>query len=133
MITEYAQLLSSTYYFTNQEILAPYKLSHKNHPSAKWVRQSSENWNWLISLGISLYGEYNYRYGRHKLHLAGQKMIEMALNPPTLPYKPFYYPPQCMPDEYKRITTVEAYRAYYIGDKRHLFKWKGRSIPYWID
>lgn len=43
MILESAQLLSSVYYFTEEEYLAPYRLSHKNHPCAIWTRHSKEN------------------------------------------------------------------------------------------
>ena len=47
MITEHGQLLSSAYYYTGQAELAPYKLSHQNHPIAKWVRESRDNCTWL--------------------------------------------------------------------------------------
>ena len=32
----------------------------------------------------------------------------------------FTPPPQCMPDEYKQVDTVQAYRAYYTQAKRDL-------------
>ena len=58
MITETAQLLNSTYYFTNEKDKASYKLTHKNHPCSIWARESLDNWVWLKQLGLALYDEY---------------------------------------------------------------------------
>jgi len=43
--------------------------------------------------------------------------------------------PQCMPDIYKRTNSVDAYRAYYMGEeKRHIMKWgKSRPSPHWFN
>jgi hypothetical protein len=39
-----------------------------------------------------------------------------------------------MPDEYKVIgDAISSYRNYYNGEKRHLFAWKNRQIPHWIN
>lgn len=38
-----------------------------------------------------------------------------------------------MPDEYKREDPVEAYRAYYVGDKARFAKWKLGNAPEWLD
>ena len=45
MILETAQLLCGAHWTTGGE--APYKLSHKNHPSAIWTRQDLNNYMWL--------------------------------------------------------------------------------------
>jgi hypothetical protein len=37
-----------------------------------------------------------------------------------------------MPEIYKQSDSIKAYRAYYNGDKQHLFHWTKRDIPYWI-
>ena len=37
-----------------------------------------------------------------------------------------------MDDEFKLEGTIESYRNYYNKDKRHLFKWTNRDVPYWI-
>lgn len=109
----------------------PYKLSHQNHPAAIWARGCIENWEWLLLLGGHLYKEYKYRY-YNRAHSAGEVLLWCNLNRPNLPHGEFSYPPQCMPDEYKRDDTVEAYRAYYLGEKRRMFKWTGREIPWWV-
>tara|TARA_R110000737_G_C14249644_1_gene426385 strand:+ start:360 stop:569 length:210 start_codon:yes stop_codon:yes gene_type:complete len=40
---------------------------------------------------------------------------------------------QAMPDEYKREDVVEAYRAYYMGDKAAIAEWNwGTPAPDWF-
>jgi len=36
-----------------------------------------------------------------------------------------------MPEEYKNANAVEAYRAYYLGEKTRFAKWKDGNIPSW--
>jgi hypothetical protein len=44
----------------------------------------------------------------------------------------FQDPPQCMPDEYKCDDYVQAYRNYYMGEKRYFAKWeRGMDKPAW--
>jgi hypothetical protein len=39
-----------------------------------------------------------------------------------------------MPDEYKRSCAVEAYRAYYMGDKAEIAEWNwGTPAPDWFE
>lgn len=131
MITETAQLLSSAYYSTNEEMLAPYKLSHKFHPWSIWARESLDNWLWLEKLGICLYAEYKYRY-HNRTHKAGTALIQMSVNIPNLVSNGMTKMPLCMPFECKTEGVVESYRNYYNMYKRHLFKWTGRKVPEWI-
>lgn len=127
MITEEVQLLSSVYYFTDEEHLAPYRKTHMNHPCAVWTRQSLNNWIWLKDHAMALYDEYAYRYG--KQHAAGEKLLDLQL--PDLPATGLTKFAQCMPDKYKCDDVVDAYRKYYNSEKKHLFNWKLRSIPEW--
>lgn len=67
MVLETAQLLSSAYVLQGKGHGWTYKLTHQNHPCAKWCRDSRANFLWLCALGIELSNEYTYRYGkRHK-------------------------------------------------------------------
>lgn len=129
MVLETAQLLCSTYYYTGQEHLSPYKLAHKNHPCTVWVRQSLSNWLWLRDLGLALYDEYQYRYN-NKDHKAGD--VILSLEEPNLPDIGLTSFPQAMPTEYQKEDTIEAYRGYYIGDKSHLLKYTRREFPEWL-
>ena len=129
MIIEEVQLLSTTYYFTGQENLAPYKKTHINHPCAKWTRASLDNWLWLKQHAMALYDEYKYRYG--KTHKSGELLY--TLQSPDLISIGMTKFPQAMPEGYRDEDVVKAYRKYYNMDKKHLFKWKDREIPYWIN
>lgn len=129
MITEEMQLLSTVYYFTEQEELAPYRKTHSNHPCALWTRKSLTNWLWLRQHALALYDEYTYRYG--KKHKAGELLFDLPI--PNLPVGELTPFPQCMPDEYKGSDAVDAYRKYYLGDKQHIFSWKKRNKPCWCN
>ena len=44
----------------------------------------------------------------------------------------FQDPPQCMPDEYKCDDYVQAYRNYYMAEKKYFAAWgKGVPAPAW--
>jgi hypothetical protein len=47
MILEATQLLCTTFWM--QDIEAPYRKTHFNHPSAIWARTSKKNFDWLFS------------------------------------------------------------------------------------
>jgi hypothetical protein len=130
MILETAQLLCGSHWVTGSE--APYKLSHKNHPCSIWVRESIENYNWLCQLGIYLCWEYRYRYG--KTHKSYEIIVWCCDNKPNIPKNPnFTQPPQAMPEGYKVYgDSVQAYRNYYMGEKRSFSNWKNREVPLWF-
>jgi hypothetical protein len=133
MILESAQLLYSA-----QWVLAPatipetaYRKTHVNHPCAVWVRESIENYQWLIDLGLALCSEYTFRYG--KVHKTEAHLIWLAANPPPLPTTsrtPFR---MAMPDEYKCEDPVLAYQAYYLGAKERMLKFSKRPPPPFVE
>lgn len=129
MILETAQLLCGAHWVTGGE--APYKLSHKNHPSAIWTRTNIENYNWLCELGINLCWEYSYRYG--KTHKSYDIILWCCDNKPNIPQDKFFEPPLAMPDVCKIGTSaILSYRNYYIIEKRSFCSWKNRDIPDWF-
>lgn len=128
MILETAQLLCSAHWATGGD--APYKLSHKNHPSSIWVREDLNNYMWLCELGINLCWEYTHRYG--KTHKTYDVLLWCSDNHPKIPNNRFSHPPLAMPDEYKELCHVQSYRNYYMGDKRDFCNWKQRDIPNWF-
>lgn len=129
MITEQTQLLCSAYYFTDFIPEGVYKLTHANHPCAKWARESLSNWLWLCENTLILCEEYTYRYGKH--HKC-ERLCETLPNPKIedIGLTPFAL---AMPEQYKCEDAVESYRNYYNGEKQHLFHWKNRPIPDWIE
>jgi hypothetical protein len=156
MILEYAQLLSTAHrVLDGKEVvgLSPsgrkqkqfrldderdpvlYKASHINHPSAKWARHSLANYNFLFKLWIELMREYHYRYG--KVHSSMRLAKHLRFPPTKIPLGEFSAPWRAMPDEYKVPRTdpeytVKSYRAYYLGAKTSMLKWKNRETPDWV-
>lgn len=157
-IKEYAQLLSTAHRLTdgqqfnvlsksgrrqkiwtlsdseaNQNI---YKSTHVNHPSAKWARHCAMNYTWLMELWLCLMDEYTYRYGKH--HACERLMSYLCELPKKISTAHQFSPPwRAMPDQYKMPKTtenyaVESYRAYYLGEKQRMLKWKNREIPEWV-
>lgn len=127
MITEYAQLLSTTVRLSG--IDAGYKITHQNHPSALWVRESLSNWVWLRSLSESLNLEFLYRYNHTENHKAYNVIKNLPMpNICDIGITPFKL---AMPDDVKSIDPIISYRNYYNKYKQHIAFWTGRDIPEW--
>jgi len=153
MILEYAQLLSTAHRYidgTMSVVLSKtgrktkrwslhddlrdnllYSATHINHPSAKWVRHSDNNYRWLYRLFRELCTEYTFRYG--KIHLTETKLGDLLKDPPkNIPQGGFTPPWRAMPDDVKiGDDSLASYRNYYIKNKTHLSNWKGRNVPEW--
>jgi hypothetical protein len=130
MLLEACQLLCTT--FQLQDIPAPYRKTHANHPSAIWTRASRANFKWVINYSRALSEEYTYRYG--KQHACNRVLSWAQANAGLLSFPregstPFAL---AMPDEFKTACPVESYRNYYREAKKHLHSWKMRDIPWWI-
>ena len=120
MVLETAQVLSGAHRFLDGDVPADlnglYKLSHKNHPSSIWARETSENYLWLYKHFIALCEEYTDRY--EKIHLSEQKLREpLAQIPYNIPYGNQTPIKQAMPDKYKNDDGVLAYRQYCTYEK----------------
>lgn len=132
MILETAQLLSTAHHELDGESPA-YKPTHKNHPSAVWVRSSAYAYAWTWRHLNALGKEYSRRYSKgHKTireHLSKLQVLPANIDTSMTPTEP----PQCMPDEYKRDDTVLAYQLYYNSkaddwDARGMtMKWYGQE------
>jgi len=148
MILETAQLLSTAHRELDGDDYADaaelYKSTHKNHPSAVWVRSSTANYTWAYRHLESLCKEYTKRYGKH--HKTERLLDGLKPRPVNIPPdRGMSYietqPPQCMPEEYKcnpntasHDDCVRAYRAYYCGDKmtQAWAKYDHTEAPSWI-
>ena len=141
MILEYAQLLSTAHHVIDPVKFNPitgempppradiYKITHVNHPSAKWVRQSLQHYRWLRRLLEWSCDQYTQRYGKvHKVEKSG--LLDRLYVPPMrLIDRGWQDPPQCMPDEYKRDCCVSAYQTYYKHDKKSFARWLNGPEP----
>lgn len=129
MILETAQILSTAHDHFETGVSGLYKPTHKNHPCSVWARQSRENYIWTLNLGKWLLYEYEKRYGR--VHKTSEVMDRLTQVPKSLEYHKLTPFAQAMPEIYQREDAVEAYRAYYIGDKAPICKWK-TEVPWWF-
>ena len=154
MIVEYAQLLSTAHRVLDGEEYEGrtannrrirrfkmansnientlYKASHINHPSAIWVRESSQHYWWLYLLFRELCMEYTHRYG--KIHSTESKLGEiLQIKPKNIKDNGVVEPPQAMPD-YCKVPgdSIKAYQKYYVEEKIGFAKWTKRDIPNWF-
>ena len=113
-----------------------YSATHINHPSAKWARHGEQNYRWLFALFCELLDEYTFRYG--KQHASSRLLTTLARPPKNIKMdEPFSAPWRAMPDEYKFDRsepdyTIKSYRAYILGAKSQMLKWKNRETPDWV-
>ena len=128
MIVETAQMLCTVAHIRGHE--APYRATHRNHPCTKWVDQSKGNWDWLIEHGLEMCAEYTRRYGRTHKTLA---VIEWCRDNQHIGPQLGSLTPHAlaMPQQYKSNDPVKSYRAYYIGEKARIAKWKTLPPVWW--
>ena len=130
MILEGMQLICTTFHVRG--ITAPYKKTHVNHPCAVFARQSRQNFDFVVDYVCALSSEYTYRY--NKIHKSSLLLdwVDSHRNELIFPCNEPTKFAQAMPEKYRNESVVEAYRAYYNGEKQHLFKWTKRVKPYWL-
>lgn len=108
-----------------------YTATHINHPSAKWVRESSGNYRWLHTTARMLCYEYTRRYGRR--HKTEDVIDKLSPLPKNILNAPLTTLPLAMPEEYHHENPVEAYRRYYREGKASICKWtKLNNTPDWF-
>ena len=124
-----------------------YKMTHFNHSTAVWVRESLENFVWTLKHGEALCKEWKKRYHndvKGKTH-GSQRIFELMRDKigytdfkSLFPTEGLTIPPQCVNKEYYEetedgIVTWEhvnkAYRNYYINDKKSIAKWDHSEKP----
>lgn len=130
MILEAAQMLCTAVNLSGGK--APYKSTHEGHPCSVWVRASKQNALYLVALASELNQEKIARFnsGDHKSYSVIRSLLPQIIERlPDLGLLPFV---QCVPDEFKRSSTVSAYCAYYRDKARRMdMKWTLRGEPYW--
>lgn len=125
MILECAQLLSTTRYILGERNPNLFKPAFVNHPCTIWVRQSKENYLWLLDHFQALCNEYGFRY--FKEHQCFNMLVYFAA-----PIDGFFRQgltefAQAMPDDCKHPDPVQAYRNYYLSRKIHNQYWTHRK------
>ena len=68
MVLESTQLLYAAWHVNNGKLPKvkskpdPYRLAHKNHPTAVWVRECKDNYMFTLNYALALADEYSHRY-----------------------------------------------------------------------
>lgn len=109
-----------------------YNKTHEKHPSAKWVSESLDNYEWLIELATYLNEQCKFRFNHNRDH-SSYLMIKNMPKPSNIPRVGITMAGLAMPDVCKTEDPVESYRAYYIKYKRHLASWTKVGTPYWYE
>ena len=132
MIVEAVQLVCTAFHL--QDIEAPYKKTHPNHPSAIWTRNSRDNMEWTIEYATRLNEEFMFRSKHGNPHASSLVLVFVNENKHRLsfPETGFTAFALAMPDEFKESDAIESYRNYYAGGKQHLHKWTKREMPQWL-
>jgi len=144
MILETAQLLCTTIHLLAKEEDIPlglltrlYRVTHKNHPMAVWVRESQANFVWTLVHGLSLCKEYTKRYKREHKTEAVLRAIRTWYKAcrMTFPFTQRTRRPMCMPLEYRirgpsiQKDVVKSYWLYYANEKKNFAKWAHGPTP----
>lgn len=99
----------------------PYRGGYHHHPCTVWSGQTYDNFNWLAMHGEALCQEYFERFGKqHACDIPIREMADRADMVKGFGLTPFA---QAMPDEYRDIDPVRAYRRYYLADKSRFASW----------
>jgi hypothetical protein len=129
MILESTQMLSMVCRMNGIDEGYQISKSHLKHPCTLWTGRSLSNWRWLKQLIIELNNEWKYRYEHNYNHKSYD--VAIKLTEPIIPDIGLTSFAQAMPDKYKNVDVIQAYRNYYIYDKLFV-SWKKRNKPFWF-
>lgn len=130
MIVEGCQLLSTAHHIlgTSLDKASIYRKTHHNHPSAIWIRQSKEHYDWLWMHTKRMCEIYTTRTGR--VHASEAKLDTLLCYPTGLARKPFTVPPACVDDDLKCIAKSSCTeKAYHVYLNRKYREWQTRDKP----
>ena len=140
---EICQMLYTAWYFAEEEDVvhasAPftkdgsrrgYRPAHKKHPMTMWVGSSVKNYMYACKIGIALTLEYTRRYG--KVHTCATHLEWLYHNRPShfeeRKSDTAYYSqegiPECMPEQYRCSSVVDAYKMYYMMEKMQFARYR---------
>jgi hypothetical protein len=127
MTLESAQMLSTAmriHGYTGEKV---YSITHKNHPSNIWVRETRSNYEWLLAHFKALAEEYHRRRG--KWHKSFRELFtSLSQGAMLIPEGKLTPMPNCAANKEKGVSfkhiddTCTAYQLYlnerWEGDKR---------------
>ena len=127
MIVETAQILSTVIRKHGYDSDVLYRPTHINHPCVKWA---FSNCGYIKNLLFHYIKEWQYRFGYvHKSYEVYVESLSFSIRSNIKSR-----PPKVMPDEFKKGSTISAYKKYmkfkWDNDKTPP-KWTKRSRPKW--
>ena len=116
--------------FTKDGTRRGYRPAHPKHPMTMWVASSLENYMYACEIGIALTLEYTRRYG--KVHPCAEHLFWLRDHHPSnfeeRRSETAYYSvegiPECMPEQYRQPSIVDAYQLYYMVEKMSFARYK---------
>lgn len=126
MLLEQFQLMSTAHYELDG-VQVGYKPSHHNHPSSKWCRSTSANYQWLYDHAKALCDEYTYRTG--KVHKSSALLPVLARHPANIKHGELEPFAMAMPEKYQRLGLFDQTKAYQVYLKDKLTEWTCREKP----
>jgi len=154
IILEICQMLYTAWFFSGESHIvvdsAPfnksgtargYRPAHKGHPMTMWVASSKANYIFAAEIALALANEYTLRYGKvHSCQIHAEWLIsnipsrfELRTSPKAY-YATLDIPhgltpiPECMPDDYKMPSIIDAYKMYYMMDKMKFARYTPKSM-----
>jgi len=130
MILESCQMLCTAINELAGKQVTPYRSTHKSHPSTKWVRASSANFEALVEHTMAMLEEYTERFGKiHKCSSVLEKCLDLY-DPSLFPSQKQTRLPLAMPYEFHSDDIVESYRRFYASKPR--IRYPKDKIPGWF-
>lgn len=103
---------------------------HNNHIT-KWVRETTNNYQWTYDHAVELCKQHKYRYNKPLNHATLEIIHWLGQNIPNIPNKPQTQFRQAVAKECYHTNPVVAYWTYYAIHKSHLTSWKRVPTPSW--
>ena len=130
MILESAQMLCTTLNEIAGKQVTPYRSTHKHHPSTKWVRASSANFESLVEHTMAMLEEYTARFGKvHKCTTVLERCLDLY-DPASFSSSEPTRLPLAMPYQFQSENIVESYRKFYASKPR--MRYPQDKIPAWF-
>ena len=130
MILESCQMLCTTINELTGKQVTPYRSTHKNHPSTKWVRTSSVNFEALVEHTMAMLEEYTERFNKvHKCASVLEKCLDLY-DPSLFSSQKQTRLPLAMPHEFHSDNIIESYRRFYASKPR--IRYPKDKIPDWF-
>ena len=141
LIVEVCQMLSTAHFVLDGEQVG-YKPTHQGHPCSKWIRQTSENYQWAYNHLKALCAEYTFRTG--KVHKTSELLKVLGKLPAKIEIAERTDFAMAMPDQFKLLGIYDqtnAYKAYLNSKfaewvarpKPMKVEWANRGKPDWVN